>query len=67
MAEAEEILHERKNKSLALDTFIRAIESRPLALEEFDDKLWAVAVEKVTVTIKGKLVFNFKDGTETEV
>jgi len=37
-----------------------------LVLEEFDEKLWAVAVEKVTVKPDGRLVFAFKDGTEIE-
>jgi hypothetical protein len=35
-------------------------------LEEFDEKLWVVAVEVVTVTTGGKLVFSFKDGTKIE-
>ena len=53
---------ERKNKSLMLEGFIRGLETQPLVLEEFDEKLWAVAVEKVKVKPDGELVFELKDG-----
>jgi hypothetical protein len=66
VTELEKLKCERQNKSLMLETFIKGIESRPLVLDEFDDKLWLVAVEKVKVMPDGRLVFNFKDGTETE-
>ena len=64
VAELEKLKCERKNKYLMLETFIRGIESRPLVLEELDNKLWGVAVEKVKVMPDGRLVFSFKDGTE---
>ncbi len=57
---------EQQNKSRTLAAFIRDIKSRPLVIDEFDEKLWAVAVEKVTVAPEGKLIFSFKDGTEIE-
>lgn len=66
VTELEKLKCERQNKSLMLETFIKGIESRPLVLEEFDDKLWVVAVEKVKVMPDGRLVFSFKDGTEVE-
>jgi hypothetical protein len=50
---------------LAREAF-REIKSQTLVLEEFDDKLWVMAVEKVKVTPDGRLVFGFKDGTEIE-
>lgn len=49
-----------------LEGFIREIESQPLVLEEFDEKLWAVAVGKVKVMPDGRLVFSFKDGTKIQ-
>jgi chromosome segregation ATPase len=67
IAELETLKRERQNKLLTLETFIKGIESRPLILEEFDDKLCAVAVENVKVMQDGRLVFSFKDGTEIEV
>jgi len=48
----------------SLGTFIRELESGPSVVEEFDERLWAVAVDKVTITKDGKLHFRFKDGTE---
>ena len=66
LAELERLKCERQNKALKLDTFIKGIKSCPLVLEKFDDKLWVVAVEKVTVVPDGRLLFGFKDGTEIE-
>lgn len=66
VAELEKLKCERKNKFLILETFIKGIESSPMVLGEFDNKLWAVAVEKVKVMPNGRLVFCFKDGTEVE-
>jgi site-specific DNA recombinase len=60
----EEMKRERQAKSLSLGTFIRELESSPSVVEEFDERLWAVAVDTVTVTKDGKLHFRFKDGTE---
>jgi len=55
VVELEKLKCERQNKYLMLETFIKGIESSPLVLEEFDDKLWAVAVEKVKVMPDGRL------------
>jgi len=66
VAELEGLRRERQSKFLMLEGFIQGIETRALVPEEFDERLWVVAVEKVTVTTRGKLVFSFKDGTEIE-
>jgi len=66
VTELERLRRERQGKLLMLEGFIRAIETRPLVLEEFDEKLWVVAVEKITVTTKGKAVFGFRGGIEIE-
>ena len=63
VAKLEKLKCERQNKYLMLETFIKGIELRPLVLEEFDDKLWAVAIDMVLVMPNGRLVFSFKDGT----
>jgi DNA invertase Pin-like site-specific DNA recombinase len=67
LAELDEQRRERQNKFLLVEGFIKDIETRPLAVAEFDDKLWVATVDKVTVLADGKLIFNFKDGTEIEV
>ena len=66
VAELEKLKCERQNKSLMLETFIKGIESSPMVLGEFDNKLWAVAVDIVLVMPNGRLVFSFKNGTEFE-
>lgn len=66
LAERETTKRERLNKRRILEIFIRNIKSRPLAFDEFDEKLWLVAVEKVTVMPDGKLVFLFKNGMKIE-
>lgn len=53
-----------KAKNLILDAFIQRIESLSLVIEESDDRLWAVAVDRVIVTAEGGLTFRFKDGSE---
>lgn len=66
VAELEGLRCERQSKFLMLEGFIQVIEARPLILEEFDDKLWAVTVETLRVTPDDRLMFSFKDGTEIE-
>ncbi|MDD3888941.1 MAG: recombinase family protein [Syntrophomonadaceae bacterium] len=61
VAELEDKQRNRQDKSLTLERFIREIETRPLVIEEFDEKLWVVVVEKVTVHRNGRLEFVFKD------
>jgi DNA invertase Pin-like site-specific DNA recombinase len=62
--ELEELKRERLSKNKALETFIREIESRPLVIDGFDERLWAVAVDTATVMKDGKTVFRFRNGTE---
>jgi len=62
--ELEAMKRERQNKFLMLEGFVRGIESCALVLVEFDEKLWAVAVEKVKVMPDGRMMFEFKGGTE---
>lgn len=53
-----------QSKSLMLESFIKNLESRNEALEEFDERVWMVAIDKVTVMPDNRLTFQFKDGTE---
>lgn len=67
IAGLQELKGERQNKYMKIEAFIKEVEKRPLVLEEFDEKLWLVTMEKVTVKPGGKMVFEFKDSTEIEV
>ena len=66
MAELEDLKRERQSKFLILKGFIKGIKSCALVIEEFDEKLWAVSVDKVSVMADGRMMFRFKAGTEIE-
>jgi len=51
---------ERQNKRLVIDNFINELASRPLVIDEFDERLWMAAVERVTVGVDSKMVFGFR-------
>lgn len=67
VAELEEQRRNRQNKLLILDRFIREIKTRPFVVEEFDEKLWLVAIDKVIVHGADDIQFNFRDGTSINV
>lgn len=62
--ELETAKRERLAKSKTLDIFIRDIESRPLAITEFDEGLWLAVIDRVTVATDGTMTFTFRNGTE---
>lgn len=64
--ELESEKRRRQHKAQILGTFIRRLESSPQALTEFDEKLWATSIDRVTVMPDGKLMFRFMDGIEIE-
>jgi len=57
---------QRRSRARILETFLRSIADSPQVLTEFDEKLWAAAIDRLTVTLEDKFVFRFKDGTEVE-
>lgn len=57
----------QKTKNLILDAFIRGIESRPLVIDEFDERLWAVVVDSGNVMSNGLIAFKFKDSSEITI
>ena len=42
------------------------MKNSPLTLGEFDEKLWSMNIDSVTVHRDRRLVFRFRDGTEVE-
>jgi len=62
--ELETEKRERLGKGKVFEGFIRDIGSRPLALTEFDDKLWTAVIDRLTVGRDGTMTFRFKNGTE---
>ena len=66
VSELETQKKERLGKSKILDGFIRDIENRPLAITEFDEKLWLAVIDRVTVGKDGTMVFRFRNSAEFE-
>jgi len=60
LAELEGVKRERINKRLVLDGFIKELRVRPLVIDEFDERLWMAAIDKVTVGVSGGMVFGFR-------
>ena len=52
------------SKVKAIEKFMREVKKRDGLLAEFDEQLWVMTVEMVTVMQDGKLAFRFYDGTE---
>jgi len=64
LTELETLLRERQFKNRVIERFIQEIETGITAIEEFDERLWMAAIDRVNVMPDGKLVYCFKDGTE---
>ncbi|SCZ79498.1 zinc ribbon domain-containing protein [Acidaminobacter hydrogenoformans] len=62
----EEMKSERQSRSHTLKGFIRDIEGCGRVLDEFDERIWTLTIDKVVVKEDGEIVFCFKDGTEVE-
>ena len=66
LAELQEEIQRRQNTSNLLGRFIRNMKNSPLTLSGFDEKLWSMTIDSVTVHRDRRLVFCFRDGTEVE-
>ena len=62
--ELETAKRERLGKAKIIEGFIKDIESRPLAITEFDEKLWLAVIDAVTVGRDGMVVFRLRNGSE---
>ena len=62
LEELEAQKRERLGKGKILEGFIRDIQSRELAITEFDEKLWLAAIDKVTVSRDDSMTFRFRNG-----
>lgn len=62
--ELETAKRERLGKAKIIEGFIKDIESRPLAITEFDEKLWLAVIDQVKVDRDGNMTFRFKNGSE---
>jgi len=63
IAELEILKQGRQGKGKSIEFFIKEMRKQKTTLESFDERLWFVSVESVTVMSAGELVFRFRDGT----
>ena len=66
LEELEAQKRERFGRGKVLESFIRDIQSRELAITEFDEKLWLAVVDHVVVGRDGSMTFKFRNGMEVE-
>lgn len=57
----------KQDRDRELRLFIEAIKQQPLVLEVWNERLWVGLLEEATVFHDGRMVFQFKNGTEIEV
>ena len=62
---AERALRQQQDKSISL--FVRTLKKNPQVLDNWDDTIWTVMVEKGIVHRDGSVKFVFYNGTEIEV
>lgn len=57
----------RSQKDKAIALYIRNLKKQPNVLQEWNDTIWTVMVEKAVVHRNGEISFVFKNGTEIRV
>lgn len=62
---SERIIREQHSNALSL--FIRTLKKNPQLLDEWNDTIWTVMVEKAIVHKNGSIIFVFYNGSEIEV
>jgi len=67
VTELERVKRDRQTQSLMLDGFIQSLKACKNVLEDFDDRLWMAAIDKVAVQSDGRLVFIFKDSRQVTI
>lgn len=63
----EQIAIERKGRIAKMQEILRVLKKSDSILETFDENIWTVLVETLTVFHDGSMVFLFKDGTEIKI
>lgn len=57
----------KQDRDREIRLFVESLKEQPLVLEEWNERLWVGLLEKATVYHDGRMVFEFKNGTEIEV
>lgn len=59
-----EEIETRHAKAKAMEGFMELVEGKKEAIDEYDDELFKLLIEKATVNLDGSIVFLFKNGRE---
>lgn len=62
----KQLLVEEKNRIDIMFSFIRTLKNTEKTLTYFDDDIWRVVIERITVFHNGRMIFQFVDGTEVK-
>ena len=57
---------QQQGRTEVMTSFINALEERIEPIDYFDESVWKLAVEKVSIFHDGRMIFQFVDGTEVE-
>ena len=57
---------QQQGRAEVITSFINALEEHTEPLDYFDESVWKLTVEKVTIFHDGRMIFQFVDGTEIE-
>jgi hypothetical protein len=60
IAELEDLKREKQSKNHMFESFIRNLESCQDTIDEFDERLWRLAIDKVIVMQDGRFSFQFR-------
>ncbi|MBQ8012346.1 MAG: hypothetical protein IJ265_12395, partial [Oscillospiraceae bacterium] len=63
----DQYTHSPRQNPDSVRGMMRELETADLALTQFDEKLWCIMVENVTVGLDGEMVFRFRNGMEVTV
>lgn len=55
-----------QNKIKQLQQLVLQLEKADAPIDTFDESLWRITIDKVTVFHDNKMIFQFLDGTEIE-
>ena len=56
----------QKSRKELLENMVRELENADMTIAEFDEKLWQIMIESVTVKENGSLIFEFRNGMKYE-
>ncbi len=56
----------QQGRAEIMTTFVKSLEELDEPLDFFDESVWKISVDKVTIFHDGRMIFQFVDGTEVE-